>query len=144
MPNYNKVILMGRLTRDPELRYTKRGTACASFGIAVGQKRRDASGQYEEEVLYIDVEYFKKLAETIHQWFKKGDPILVDGRLRLDKWETREKEKRQKIKVIGFAFEFVQSRRTQEESGRDKPLNAPVPRPDDDMPAFENDQEIPY
>lgn len=81
MASYNKVILIGNLTRDPELRYTQKGTAIAKIGIAVNRVWRDEAGAQHEEVTFVDVEAFNKQAETLGQYMKKGRPIMIEGRL---------------------------------------------------------------
>ena len=89
MASYNKVILIGNLTRDPELRYSAKGTAIAKIGIAVNRRWRNEAGEWQEEVTYVDVDAFGRSAETIGQYLKKGRPIMVEGRLRLDQWEDK-------------------------------------------------------
>ncbi|HVK59494.1 MAG TPA: single-stranded DNA-binding protein, partial [Candidatus Kapabacteria bacterium] len=85
MNGFNKVILAGNLTRDPELRYTPSGTAIAKFGLALNRKWKDSqSGEMREEVTFVDVDAFGKQAELIGQYMKKGQPILVEGRLKMD------------------------------------------------------------
>ena len=111
MPNYNKVILMGRLTRDPEVRYSSSGSAIAKLGVAVNRFWRNQDGQQQEEVTFIDVTAFGKTAETIGQYLKKGRPIFVEGHLRLDQWDDKQTgQKRSKLEVIMDKFEFIDSR----------------------------------
>ncbi|HSA02373.1 MAG TPA: single-stranded DNA-binding protein, partial [Candidatus Paceibacterota bacterium] len=90
MANFNKVILAGNLTRDPELRYTPKGTAVVKLGLAINRRWRDEAGQQKEEAVFVDVEAFGKTAETIGQYLKKGSPVLVEGRLRLDTWDDKQ------------------------------------------------------
>src|SRR5262245_35129878 len=91
MANYNKVILIGNLTRDPELRYTPKGVAIAKIGLAINRNWRDAnSGELKEEVTFVDVDAFGKQAETLSNYMKKGRPIMIEGRLRLDTWEDKQ------------------------------------------------------
>ena len=87
--NFNKVILAGNLTRDPELRYTPQGTAIAKIGVAINEKWTDKEGQKKERTVFVDVDAFGKTAEVIGQYFKKGRPILIEGRLKLDQWEDK-------------------------------------------------------
>lgn len=106
--NYNKVILGGNLTRDPELRYTPKGAAIAKFGLAVNRKWKSESGESKEEVLFIDVDCFGKQAETVGQYFKKGRTVLVEGRLKLDQWDDKQTgQKRSRIGVVLESFQFV-------------------------------------
>lgn len=110
MPSFNKVILAGNLTRDPELRYTPKGTAVAKIGLAINRSWRDESGQQKEEVTFVDVDAFGKQAETIGQYLKKGRPILVEGRLRLDQWDDKQTgQKRSRLGVVMEAFQFLDS-----------------------------------
>jgi single-strand DNA-binding protein len=111
MPNLNKVMLMGNLTRDPEVKYTPKGTAIAQIGIAVNRTFPDSAGQKREEVTFIDVEAFGKTAESLGEYFKKGMPIFVEGRLRLDSWDDKQSgQKRSKLKVSMESFQFLSSR----------------------------------
>ena len=84
MATFNKVILAGNLTRDPELRYTPKGMAIAKLGLAINRKWTNEAGEQKEEVTFVDVDAFGKQAETIGQYMRKGSPMLVEGRLRLD------------------------------------------------------------
>ena len=111
MPNYNKVILMGNLTRDPEVRYTSSGTAIAKLGIAINRYWSNKDGQKQEETTFVDVDAFGKQAETIGQYLKKGRPIMVEGRLKLDQWDDKQTgQKRSKLGVVLDRFEFIDSR----------------------------------
>ena len=116
MAGYNKVVLVGNLTRDPELRYTPKGMAIAKLGLAVNRSWRDsASGELKEEVTFIDIDAFGKQAETLGQYMKKGSPILVEGRLRLDTWEDKQtNQKRSKLGVVLEEFRFLDSRSSRE------------------------------
>lgn len=109
MASYNKVILMGNLTRDPELRVTPKGTPVCQIGLAVNEKFKDKDGNAREEVTFVDVDVFGRQAEVIAKYMSKGRPILVEGRLRLDTWESKEGEKRSKLKVVLDNFQFVGS-----------------------------------
>ena len=110
MANYNKVILIGNLTRDPELRYTPKGMAIARLGIAVNRSWKTETGETREEVTFVDVDAFGRQAETIGQYMKKGRPIMVEGRLRLDTWEDKQtNQKRSKLGVVLESFQFLDS-----------------------------------
>ena len=108
MNGFNKVILAGNLTRDPELRYTPSGTAIAKFGLALNRKWKDSqSGEMREEVTFVDVDAFGKQAELIGQYLKKGQPLLVEGRLKMDSWEdkqTQQKKSRLGVVMEGMTF----------------------------------------
>ena len=118
MRGYNKVILIGNLTRDPELRYTPKGTAVAKIGLAVGRVWRDESGAQKEETTFVDIDAWGKQAETISQYLKKGRPILVEGRLKLDQWDDKQtNQKRSKLGVVLEAFQFLDSGANREGGG---------------------------
>ena len=127
MANYNKVILMGNLTRDPELRYTPKGTAIARIGLAVNRVWRTETGETKEDVLFIDVEAFSRQAETVGQYLKKGSPILVEGRLRLDTWDDKQtNQKRSKILVTAENVRFLGSGQPREGGAQEVPRNRPT------------------
>ena len=110
MASFNKVILAGNLTRDPELRYTPKGTAIARLGIACNRKWKSETGEMKEEVTFVDVDAFGKTAETIGQYLKKGRPILIEGRLRYDTWEDKQSgQKKSKLGVVLENFQFLDS-----------------------------------
>jgi len=111
MASFNKVIIAGNLTRDPELRYTPKGTAVARIGLAVNRVYTTESGEKKEEVTFIDVDAFGRQAEVIGQYMKKGRPLLVEGRLKLDSWEDKNtKQKQTKLKVVLESFSFIDSK----------------------------------
>ena len=113
--SFNKVILMGNLTRDPELKYTPSGTGVAEFSIAMNRKYQD-----KEETTYIDVVTFGKLSEHIAEYCQKGKQVLVEGRLEQQRWEDSEGKKRSKHKVIAFGVTFVDGgKRATPETGAD-------------------------
>ena len=112
MASFNKVILAGNLTRDPELRYTPKGTAVAKIGLAVNRTWTGEDGQKKEEVNFIDVEAWGRQGEVIAQYMKKGRPLLIEGRLKLDSWEDKNtKQKVSKLKVVLETFSFIDSNR---------------------------------
>src|SRR6478672_9991265 len=110
MANYNKVILAGNLTRDPELRYTPKGMAIAKLGLAINRSWKNEAGETKEEVTFVDVDAFGRQAEVIGQYLKKGRPILMEGRLRLDQWDDKQtQQKRSKLGVVLETFSFLDS-----------------------------------
>lgn len=111
MNGFSKVIIVGNLTRDPELRYLPNGTPIAKFGLAINRKWKDqSSGEMKEEVTFVDVDAFGKHGETIGQYLKKGRPILVEGRLRTESWEDKQSgQKRSRLGVVLEAFTFLDS-----------------------------------
>ena len=126
MANFNKVILAGNLTRDPELRYTPKGTAIAKIGLAINRTWKSETGENKEEVTFVDVEAWGRQAEVIAQYMKKGRPFLVEGRLRLDQWEDKNTHQKQsKLKVVLEGFSFIDSRAP--ESGTGAPASSARP-----------------
>jgi single-strand DNA-binding protein len=112
MANFNKVILAGNLTRDPELKYTPKGLAIASFGMAVNRRWKSETGEQKEEVTFVDIDAYGRQAEVVSQYVKKGNPFLVEGRLRLDQWEDKNTHQKQsKLKVVLEGFSFLGSGR---------------------------------
>jgi single-strand DNA-binding protein len=110
MANFNKVIIAGNLTRDPELRYTSKGTAVAGLSMALNRKWKNDSGEMQEEVTFVDVDAFGRQAEVIAQYMKKGRPLLVEGRLRLDQWEDKQTgARRSQLRVVLDSFSFIDS-----------------------------------
>ena len=108
MASFNKVILIGNLTRDPELRYTPKGTAVAKLGLAVNRQWKTDSGESREEVTFVDIDAFGRSAEVIGQYCKKGKPLMIEGRLRLDTWEDKQtNQKRSKLSVVLESFQFL-------------------------------------
>src|SRR5580765_752141 len=111
MASFNRVILAGNLTRDPELRYTPKGTAVAKIGMAMNRVWKSESGESKEEVTFVDVEAWGRQAEVIAQYMKKGRPFLVEGRLKLDQWEDKNTHQKQsKLKVVLESFSFIDSK----------------------------------
>jgi len=109
MANFNKVILLGNITRDPQLSYLPSQTPLCEFGLAVNRKWVK-DGEKREEVCFIDCVCFGKSAETLNQYVHKGDPLLVEGRLKLDSWEDKSGQKRSKHRVVVETFQFLGSK----------------------------------
>ncbi|PIE23479.1 MAG: single-stranded DNA-binding protein [Planctomycetota bacterium] len=109
MASFNKVILMGNLTRDPEMRSTQGGTQICKFGIATNRKFRTQAGEQREEVCYVDVTAFGRQAELINQYMSRGRPIFLEGRLQFSSWETQDGQKRNKLEVVVENFQFMRS-----------------------------------
>jgi len=108
MANFNKVLLMGNLTRDPEVRYTPKGTAIASLGLAINRQWTNEAGEKKEEVTFVDVEVWGRQAETAGQYLAKGRPVFIEGRLRFDQWDDKESgQKRSKLKVVAERVQFL-------------------------------------
>lgn len=158
MASFNKVIIAGNLTRDPELRYTPKGTAVAKLGLAVNRTWKSESGEQREEVTFIDVDAFGRQAEVLAQYMKKGRELLVEGRLKLDTWEDKNtKQKKSKLGVVLESFSFIGGGGNREGgmgggggggsySNRPMASSAPVapPEPSEpDMPPSEPD-DVPF
>ena len=107
--NFNKVFLMGNLTRDPELRHTSGNNAVVNLGIAVNRRFRTQSGENREETTFVDCEAWGRTAEVMSQYLQKGRPVFIEGRLKLDQWEGRDGQKQSKLRVVVENFQFVDS-----------------------------------
>src|SRR6476619_7495807 len=111
MASFNKVILLGNLTRDPEVRYTPKGSAVADLGIAVKRQYTLENGEKREEVTFVDVVLWARTAEIAGEYLKKGRPVLIEGRLQLDTWDDKQSgQKRSKLKVVGEGLQLIGSR----------------------------------
>ncbi|HZX47803.1 MAG TPA: single-stranded DNA-binding protein [Nitrospirota bacterium] len=109
MSGFNKVILLGNLTKDPEIRYTPNGTAVANFSLAVNRRFKQG-GDVKDEVCYIDIVVFGKQAESCSQYVNKGDSVLIDGRLQQRRWETEDGQKRSRMEVVAQSVQFMPKR----------------------------------
>ena len=128
MASFNKVILVGNLTRDPELRYTPKGTAIAKIGVAVNRVWTNEAGEKKEEVTFVDVDVFGRTAENVGQYMRKGRPILIEGRLRLDQWDDKQTgQKSSRLGVVAETVQFLGSPGGPAEGGARRPA-PPVPR----------------
>jgi single-strand DNA-binding protein len=111
MANLNKVLLMGNLTRDPDLRYTPKGTAVAEIGLAVNRVTTLDNGEKREETTFVDVTFWGRTAEIANEYLKKGRPVFIEGRLQLDTWEDKQTgQKRSKLRVIAENMQMLGSR----------------------------------
>ncbi len=111
MAGYNRVILVGNLTRDPELRYLASGTAVTDIGLAVSEKRKNANGELIEETTFVDITLWGRTAEVVSEYLSKGSPALIEGRLKLDSWEDKQTgQKRSKLKVVGDRMQMLGGR----------------------------------
>lgn len=110
MPNYNKVFLMGNLTRDVELRTIPSGQQVAQLGLAISRRYRTKEGDDREETTFVDCEAWGRQAEVISQYMSKGKPIFIEGRLKFDTWEDKEGKKQSKLRVVIDDFQFLGSR----------------------------------
>jgi len=134
MASFNNVVLLGNLTRDPELRYTSNGKAIAKFGLAVNRAWTNEAGEKKEEVTFVDVDVFGRTAENVGQYMRKGSLMLVEGRLRLDQWDDKQTgQKRSKLGVVGETVQFLGAPRSSESGApaatRPRPVESAVPEP---------------
>jgi single-strand DNA-binding protein len=154
MASFNKVILLGNLTRDPEVRYTPKGSAVCDLGIAVNRVYTTDSGEKREEVTYVDVVLWARLAEIAGEYLKKGRPVFIEGRLQMDSWDDKQTgQKRTKLRVVGESMQLLGSRPTgagaaAEKAGEDRQTNAGgrtgAPPPKTSASAEPDDDEIPF
>jgi single-strand DNA-binding protein len=107
--SFNRVILMGNLTRDPELKYTPGGMAVTDIGLAVNDRRKNQQGEWVEETTFVDVTLWGRTAEIAGEYLSKGAPALIEGRLKLDTWES-DGQKRSKLKVVGEKLQLIGTR----------------------------------
>ncbi len=156
MANFNKVILAGNLTRDPELRYTPKGSAVVEIGMAINRKWKSETGEAKEEVTFVDVSAFGRTAEVIAQYLKKGRPIMIEGRLKYDQWDDKQTgAKRSKLRVVAESFEFLDSGARSEGGVPSAPVAPRPARPaapaapsapaaDHDGPPPEESDDVPF
>ena len=142
MANFNKVILVGNLTRDPQLTFLPSNTPVVEFGLAINRRRRGQDGEMREETCCIDCRAYAKPAETINQYMSKGGPLLVEGRLQFQQWTAKDGSKRSKHVVVVEQFQFLGGGRRAEEggAGRPEPRQA-EPQPVDSAEMSQSDAE---
>jgi single-strand DNA-binding protein len=155
MASYNKVILAGNQTRDPEMRYTPKGTAVVTFGLAMNRRWKSETGETKEEVTFVDIDAFGREAELISQYMKKGRPLLMEGRLKFDQWEDKNTHQKQsKLRVVLERFSFIDSKgdsgmpsdvpRARPAAAPAAPAPAPAPEPSEpEAPPVEQD-DVPF
>jgi single-strand DNA-binding protein len=157
MASYNKVFLLGNLTRDPEVRYTPKGSAVADLGIAVNRQYTLDTGEKREEVTFVDVTFWGRTAEVAGEYLKKGRSVFIEGRLQLDTWDDKQSgQKRSKLKVVGEMMQMLGGRPGgggggEESGGEEAPVrsakssggsrSAPPPK---SGPSEPDDDEIPF
>jgi len=145
MANFNKVLLMGNLTRDPELSYLPSQTAVVEFGLAITRKFKKQDGSWAEDTCFVDCQMFGKRAETIQKYFKKGEPIFVEGRLKFDSWQGQDGAKRTKLRVFVENFEFVGGGKRAGGPGGGQEMAPEAPPADLEAPfGAAGDDEIPF
>ena len=141
--NINRVVLVGNLTRDPELRHTGGGTAVCSLRVAVNGSRRDESGQWVDKPNYFTVNVFGNQAESCAQYLSKGRPVAIDGRLDWREWQAQDGSKRESVEIVAESVQFLGSRGDGEGGGA--PQFVPAGAADSaDFPASAADDDIPF
>ena len=126
--NFNKVILAGNLTRDPQLSYTPSQTAVCEFGMAVNRRYKGADGQQRDDVCFVDCQAWGKTGEIINQYMTKGRPLLVEGRLTYESWENKDGQKRSRLRVTVENFQFLGGQKDDGSQER-RPANTNRPAP---------------
>lgn len=147
MASFNKVILLGNLTRDPEVRYTPKGSAVADLGIAVNRQYTLDNGEKREEVTFVDVTFWGRTAEVAGEYLKKGRPVFIEGRLQLDTWDDKQSgQKRSRLKVIGENMQMLGSRGGGSDvDDAERPARMAKPAaPPKPVSAEQDDDEIPF
>ncbi len=151
MASFNKVILLGNLTRDPEVRYTPKGTAVTELGMAVNRVYTAENGEKREETTFVDVTLWGRTAESDGEYLRKGRPVFIEGRLQLDTWDDKQSgQKRSKLKVVGEGLQLLGAPRGagsgggDEESGGGQRSSRPAPPPKASAPSAPDDDEIPF
>jgi single-strand DNA-binding protein len=150
MASFNKVILLGNLTRDPEVRYTPKGTAVTELGMAVNRVYTAENGEKREETTFVDVTLWGRTAEIAGEYLKKGRPVLIEGRLQLDTWDDKQSgQKRSKLKVVGDGLQLLGSRPGGgggggDDEGSSAPGSSKPAPPPKAAPSAPDDDEIPF
>ena len=146
MASFNRVILLGNLTRDIELKYTANQTAVTDIGLAVNDRRKTANGEWVEETTFVDVTLWGRTAEIASQYLSKGAPVFIEGRLKLDTWES-EGQKRSKLRVVGERMQLIGGRSGGNGAGEPVASGAQATAPNlprDTMSNGPPDDEIPF
>ncbi len=125
MANLNKVLLIGRLTADPQLRYTQGGLAVADLRLAVNHTFEGPDGARKEEACFVDVVVWKRAAENCAEYLHKGSPVFIEGRLQMDNWETKDGQKRSKLRIVAANVQFLEGGRARGSEGGALPPPAP-------------------
>jgi single-strand DNA-binding protein len=152
MASFNKVILLGNLTRDPEVRYTPKGSAVCDLGIAINRVYTTEGGERREEVTFVDVVLWARLAEIAGEYLRKGRPIFIEGRLQMDSWDDKQTgQKRTKLRVVGESMQLLGGRpggAAGETPEEDRPAASAGSKttapPKSAAPAEPDDDEIPF
>lgn len=148
MASYNKVIVIGNLTRDPELRRVPSGTAVCELRLAISETFRNKEGERVEKPVFVDVTLWDRQAEIANQYLSKGSPVFIEGRLQYDEWKTPQDETRSKLRIVGTRLQLIgappRGQQSQDEQPRRNTAAAPAqPQDVDDAPSHEEDDDMP-
>lgn len=141
MASYNRVVLMGNLTRDIELRHTPSGTSVSEAGLAVNDRRKSPSGEWVEETTFVDVTLWGRMAEIASEYLSKGSPVLIEGRLKLEQWNADDGSKRSRMKVVCEKLQMLGRGGNRQES---RPTNDRAPAPDPRRSHATDDDDLPF
>jgi single-strand DNA-binding protein len=144
MANLNKVLLLGNVTRDPEVRYTPKGSAVCDLGVAVNRTYTTDSGEKREEVTFVDVTLWGRTAEVASEYLKKGRPVFIEGRLQMDTWDDKQTgQKRTRLRVVADNMQLLGGRAQggAEAPGESRQTSAP---PKKSAPSAPDEDEIPF
>jgi single-strand DNA-binding protein len=147
MASFNKVILLGNLTRDPEVRYTPKGTAVTEIGMAMNRNYTAENGEKREETTFVDVTLWGRTAEIAGEYLKKGRPVFIEGRLQLDTWDDKQSgQKRSKLKVVGEGLQLIGGRPGSGSGAgfEERPAQANATAPPRPAPVNPDEDEIPF
>lgn len=139
--SFNKVILVGNLGRDPELRYTPQGTPVCSFSMATNERRKDKNGEMQDQTTWFRVTLWNRQAETAAQYLQKGRPVYIEGRLRVEEYTDRDGKQRHSLEVNGTDMQFIGGGRNEGEAPTERAAAAPGGAPE---PADSSDDDIPF
>lgn len=144
--SFNRIILVGNLGRDPELRYTPQGTPVCSFTMATNERRKDRNGEMQDHTTWFKVTLWNRLAENASQYLQKGRPVYIEGRLRMEEYTDREGRQRTSLEVVATDMQFIGSRHDESAGERSMSTSAsaaPAPAPAAE-PAELSDEDIPF
>ena len=149
MQGYNKVILIGNLTRDPDVRVTPAGLKIAKYSLAVNRRYKTSDGEVKEEVVFVDCDQFGKGAEVVEKYCEKGKALMVEGRLKMDQWETKDGQKRSKLCVVVESMTFVggndgEKRAEEPQGSTHRPPPVPGGRGSPPPAEYDSEDDIPF
>lgn len=145
MASLNKVMLIGNLTRDPELRHTPKGTSVADLGLAVNRKVQDGNGGWKDETTFVDVTVWGSAADNAGKYLQKGRPIFVEGRIQMETWDDKETgQKRSRLKIVGENIQFLPSSQKATAGTSPASNNQQQPIDQSDIMGNQDDEDIPF